>query len=98
MKETIDLNSNSRKSKFVAKGKNRVQETQKNPSKIKSKGGSKIFQKFGKKVVAATIGDYLVNPDLWTISSLNNRLFDNKNNMLNSSRCLDFSNGKCMYF
>ena len=44
--------------------------------KIK-KGGSQILE-FGKKVAAATIGDYLVNPDLWTISSLSNRLFDNK--------------------
>ena len=52
--------------------------------------------KLGKQVAAATIGDYLVNPNLYKISSLSNRLFDNKNNMLNSSRCLDFSNGKCM--
>ena len=29
----------------------------------------------GKKVTAATIGDYLANTDLWTISSLINRLF-----------------------
>ena len=80
------------KSKFV------VEEKQSSgietiPGKIKSKGGSKSFQKFGKKIAAATIGDYLVNPYLWTTSSLSNKLFDNKTNMLNSSRCLDFPNG-----
>ena len=36
------------------------------------------LQKIGKTVAAATIGNYLVNLDLWTISSLSNRLFDNK--------------------
>ena len=41
--------------------------------KIK-KGGSQIIT-FRKKVAAATIGDYLVNTDLWTTSSLSNRLF-----------------------
>ena len=49
-------------------------------------------------VVAATIGDYLVNIDLWTTTSLSNRLFNNKNNMLNSSRCMDFPNGRYMNF
>ena len=56
------------------------------------------FKNLGKNVAAATIGDYLVNTDLWTTSSLSNRLFDNKTSMLNSSRCMDFPNGKCMYF
>ena len=49
------------------------------------------FKKFGETVAAATIGDYLVNLDLWTISSLVNRLLDNKTTMLNSSRYMDFS-------
>ena len=62
-----------------------------------NKEGPIFFFKFGKIVAAATIGDYHVNLDLWTISSLSNRLFDNKINMLNSSRCLDFPNGKYMY-
>ena len=44
---------------------------------------------FGKIVAATTIGDYLVNLDLWTISSLSNILFDNKTIMLNSSRYMD---------
>ena len=60
-----------------------------------------IFQnlkKIGKKVAAITIGDYPVNIDLWKTSSFSNRLFDIKTNMLNSSRCLDFPNGKYMYF
>ena len=56
------------------------------------------FTSLGKKVAATTIGNYLVNTDLWTISFLSNKLFDNKNDKLNSSRCLDFSNGKSMYF
>ena len=55
MKETIDLNSNSGKSKFRAEGKKKISRNQINPGKIKSKGGSKIFQKFGKKVAAATV-------------------------------------------
>ena len=54
MKETIDLNSNSRKSKFVAEGKKQSSGNQINLGKIKSKGGSKFFQKFGKKVAATT--------------------------------------------
>ena len=49
MKETIHLNSNSRKTKFVAEGKTQSSGNQINLGKIKSKGGSKIFQKFGKK-------------------------------------------------
>ena len=57
MKETIDLNSNSRKSKFVAK-ENRVQESKTIPSKIKTKReGSNFFKKFG-KIVAATTHRY----------------------------------------
>ena len=44
----------------------------------------------GEKVAAATIGDYLVNLDLWTIYSLSSRLFDNKTTILNSSRYMDF--------
>ena len=42
--------------------------------------GTKILRNLGKTVAAATIGDYLVDLDLWTISSLSNRLFNNKNN------------------
>ena len=49
-------------------------------------------------VAAATIGDYLVNPDLWINFVLSNRPFRNETNMLNSSRCLYFPNGKYMYF
>ena len=54
------------------------------------------FKKFGETVAAATIGDYLVNLDLWTISSLDNRLFDNKTTMLNSSRYMDFPKRRYM--
>ena len=49
-----------------------------NPNKIrqyKLKGGSKILKIWGEKVAAATIGDCLVNLDLWTIYSLSIRLF-----------------------
>ena len=56
------------------------------------------FKKFGETVAAATIGDYLVNLDLWTISSLDNRLFDNKTTMLNSSRYMDFPKGNICTF
>ena len=66
--------------------------------KIKFKRRVQNFKIFGKIVAATTIGDYLVNLDLWIISSLSDRLFDNRTNMLNSSRCLDFPNGKYMYF
>ena len=34
-----------------------------------------MFLEIWEIVVGATIGDYLVNTDLWTISSLSNRLF-----------------------
>ena len=64
---------------------------------MKLKGGSKILKNW-EKVVAVTIGDYLVNPDLWTNLFLSNQLFNNTTNMLNSSRCMDFPNGKDMYF
>ena len=43
--------------------------------KIKSTGRAQNFKKLGKTVAAATIGDYLVNSDLWKTSSLSNRLF-----------------------
>ena len=33
------------------------------------KRGSKILKEFGRKVAAATIGDCLVNLDLWMITS-----------------------------
>ena len=56
------------------------------------------FKKFGETVVAATIGYYLVNLDLWKISSLDNRLFDNKATMLNSSRYMDFPKGNICTF
>ena len=48
------------------------------PRKDKIKRRDQNFKKFGKTVAAATIGDYLVNLDLWTIYSLNNRLFKNQ--------------------
>ena len=56
------------------------------------------FKKFGETVAAATIGDYLVNLDLSTISSLDNKLFDNKTTMLNSSRYMDFPKGNICTF
>ena len=92
----IQLNSTPQDPKFVAEDKV-VQQSQTNPGKVKLKGGSKILKNW-ENVAAATIGDYLVNPDLWTISSLSNKLFNNKTNMLNSYRCLDFPNGNCKYF
>ena len=46
-KETIDLKSNSRKSKFVAEEKQSLG-NQINPGKIKLKGGSKILKSLGK--------------------------------------------------
>ena len=86
------------KSKFVAEEK-QSSGIQKIPGKIKLKGGSKFFQKFGKKVAAATIGDYLVNIDLWTTSLFEQHTVLTINtNMLNSSSCLDFPNDKCMHF
>ena len=36
------------------------------------------MKKLGRIVAAATIGDYMVNLDLWTISSLSNKLFKNQ--------------------
>ena len=42
--------------------------------KKNKKEGPKI-ENLGEKVTAATIGDYLVNTDLWTFYSLINRLF-----------------------
>ena len=84
---------NFKQSKFIAEAKKAEFSNPNNPKQDKiKKGGSKIL-KFWEIVAAATIGDYLVNPDLWTISSLSNKLFDDKTNMLNSSRCLDFPNG-----
>ena len=56
------------------------------------------FKKLGRTVAAATIGENLVNLDLWITTSLSNRLFNNKINMLNSSRCMDFPNGRYMNF
>ena len=76
-KETIDLKSNSRKSEFVAEEKTEFKKPNKSrQDKIKRRVQN--FKKIGEKVAATTIGDYLVNPDLWTIYSLSNRLFDNK--------------------
>ena len=80
----------------VAEGKTKFSNPY-NPRQDKIKRRVQNFKKIGKIVAAATIGDYLVNPNLWTISSLSNRLFDSKTNMLNSSICLDFPNGKYMY-
>ena len=94
--KTVDLNSTSSNPNLSQREK-QSSAIKTILGKITSKGGSKIL-KIWEKVVAATIGDYLVNPYLWTISSLSNRLLDNKTNMLNSSRCPDFLNGKCMYF
>ena len=36
-------------------------------SNTKSLGGDQKLKKLGRKVAAATIGDYLVNLDLWKI-------------------------------
>ena len=36
-------------------------------SNIKSWGGDQNLENLGKKIAAATIGDYLVNLDLWMI-------------------------------
>ena len=46
-----------------------------NPKQDKVKRRVHNLKNLGKKVAAATIGDYLANTDLWTISSLINRLF-----------------------
>ena len=95
--KAIDLNSTSNNPNLQQREKIEFRNPN-NPTQDKiKKGGCKIL-KFGKIVTAETIGDYLVNPYFWTISSLSNRLFDNKANMLNPSRCLDFPNGKYMYF
>ena len=75
--KAIYLNFNFKQSKFVAKGKIEFSNPN-NPMRDKiSKEGPK-FQIFWKTATAATIGNYMVNLDLWTISSLKNRLFDNK--------------------
>ena len=76
--KAIYLNFNFKRSKFVAEGKTTFSNPN-NPMQDKiNKEGPNFFKKIGKIVAAARIGDYLVNPDLWTISSLSNRLFDNK--------------------
>ena len=93
---TIELNTRLKKIQIWSRGK-QSSGIQLISDKIKSKGGFKIL-KIWEIVAAATIGDYLVNTELWTISSLSNRLFDNKINMLNFSRCLGFPNAKYMYF
>ena len=91
--------STSKQSKIVVEGRQQQSSwIQTILGKITIKRRVQNFKNLGKTVAATTIGDYLVNLDLWTIYSLSNRLFDNKTNMLSSSRCLDFPNGKCMYF
>ena len=55
----------------------RFKEIEQTWARSNQKEGPK-FYKFRKKVAATTIGNYLVNIDLWTIYSLSNRLFDSK--------------------
>ena len=93
--KTVDLNSTSSNPNLSQREK-QSSAIKTILGKITSKRRVQNFEKFGKKVAAATIGDYLVNSDLWKTASLSNRLFDSKTNTLNSSRCLDFPNGKCM--
>ena len=94
-KNDKQFTSTSKRSKFVAE--EQQSSTISNKSRQdKIKRRVQNFLKFWEIVAAATIGDYVVNPDFQTISSLSNRLLDNKTSMLNSSRCLDFSNGKYM--
>ena len=67
-------------------------------SKTKLKGGSKILKNLGKHC----------SYNNWQLPSehrsLDNLFFEKQivltinTNMLNSSRCLDFPNGRCMYF
>ena len=46
-----------------------------NPRLDKIKRRVQFFLEIWEIVAATTIGDYLVNTDLWTISSLSNKLF-----------------------
>ena len=46
-----------------------------NPGLDKIERRVQFFLEIWEIVAAATIGDYLVNPDVWKTSSLSNRLF-----------------------
>ena len=62
-RKTVDLNSTSNNPKY-SRGKKTKFINPNTPRQDKIKRRVQNFKKFGKKVAAATIGDYLVNPDL----------------------------------